>query len=412
MFQFPNGKETIYKFVTGGGLQSCAYHADDVEGGGIYVLLHVPDASGYFGTNMLGSTTDEHGWYDTGNSDLKMTPSSRSKYPDKDSYNIIQGTSATEYTITMTSGTTLTNEFPTDGSPVYSVWRVFASAYCNSDILSTNTVSLFQNLVQYDSLVVDAGLVGESRVYYARKQITDTDYWTILMNSESGTIVEDGVTYQIADNASNYNQPIVSINFNKYDSSSNPSIVDFSNESVNHFLILKLTINDYSVEQASLFGTDSSDSSDSSMEFLASSTVELDLTSSDFLELSVVSADLNTVLSGLTDTAAIVEALEATKTAMKDTVTTELAGIVGELFGLTPSSTKLASWVQDTLLPTLFTEAQMEDIKTQLTANGRYNNSTNSGFALNDGDKIGVTVRIKQSETNYSEVNIYLQQAV
>jgi hypothetical protein len=93
---------------------------------------------------------------------------------------------------------------------------------------------------------------------------------------------------------------------------------------------------------------------------------------------------------------------------MKDTVATDLESVVAGLFGVTPSSTKVVTWTEDTLLPTLFTEAQMEDITSQLITNGR--GTLEGGFTLLQGDKIGVTVRIKKSETNYAEVNIFIQQ--
>ena len=155
--------------------------------------------------------------------------------------------------------------------------------------------------------------------------------------------------------------------------------------------------------------TPSSDSSASPVEFLAVSTVELTLTSAELLDnVSVASADLNSVWSGPTDAAAISAALGDTKTGMKDTVATDLESVVAGLFGVTPSSTKVVTWTEDTLLPTLFTEAQMVDITTQLITHGR--GTLEGGFTLLAGDKIGVTVRIKKSETNYAEVNIFIQQ--
>ena len=173
---------------------------------------------------------------------------------------------------------------------------------------------------------MDADLVGESRVYYARKLITDAIYWGNLITSEPETI--DGVTYEIAQNESAYDHNIIVLGtVNKYDTSSDPGSVNFSDGY--HFLILKLTINDYSVEQDSLT---SLASSDSSMEFLASSTVELTLTSAELLDnVSVASADLNTVLDGPTDAVAISAALGDTKTGMKDTVATDLESVVAGL---------------------------------------------------------------------------------
>jgi hypothetical protein len=137
--------------------------------------------------------------------------------------------------------------------------------------------------------------------------------------------------------------------------------------------------------------------------------VELTLTSAELLDnVSVASADLNTVLAGQADAAAISAALGDTKTNMKDTVATDLESVVAGLFGVTPSSAKVVTWTEDTLLPTLFTEAQMVDITTQLIAHGR--GTLEGGFILLAGDKIGVTVRIKKSETNYAEVNIFIEQ--
>ena len=421
MFQFLNDKETIYENVIDG-LPCSAYHADN--GDGIYVLRPVSSENDW--SSMLAATNDGNGVYDTSNAGLKMTPCSRDDYPGKDNYNIIEG-SGSSYQITMNSTVlaAVYSAFPINGlsSVYYSVWRVFATDYCfTSATDQTNTkVALLQNSDAYDSLVVDAGLVDDSTAgndeqvhkYYARRQITDTTYWTHLKNNGPETI--GGVTYQLAGDAGFYTHTITGTEYYL------DSVIPDALPSGNIYLILELKIHDYSVTQGILLATntdtgvssdsllDSLASSASSMEFLAVSTVELTLTSAELLDnVSVASADLNTVLAGLTDAAAISAALGDTKTGMKETVATDLESVVAGLFGVTPSSTKVVTWTEDTLLPTLFTTEQMVDITTQLSTNNR--GTLGDGFTLLEGDKIGVTVRIKKSETNYAEVNIFIQQ--